>query len=334
MIDNLIKSILEQIGVLVERQAPEELMKTLPNGQWELLRKTTKTPENPHTQANAMTSRLFHHANVVHEALQPHIDKHLADFRSTPIPPGQSKSASLKHLHEYPVEVPVHPALQVWGDQVEEKTGKGPDFRTIKGIRGALKQHLLDLPQGQIDLGHLNKLREGSKKVPEHISDYRRDPDPLVMPLNDEPTENTHASRVLSTGDMEEIINHHVGDAKSLKEIHDKNGGIGAVEALGRTLGTSGAPSSYTGIKLHPQVYTDALELMRPGSRDYSINDPDEPLESTYPNHLQYPNAAEHEEAVDSTFRRMADGSESNMKDHENAVINRALDRFKHHHKL
>ncbi len=171
MIDNLIKSILEQIGVLVERQAPEELIKTLPNGQWELLKKSApKAPSNPHEASNAMTSRLFYHANAVHEALQPHIDKHLAEFRQAPMKPSDHdpnyrvKMDSLKHLHEHPVDVPVHPALQVWGDQLEEKTGKRPTLNTIKGTRGALKQHLLDLPKGQIDLGHLNRLRESSKR--------------------------------------------------------------------------------------------------------------------------------------------------------------------------
>jgi hypothetical protein len=86
MIENLIKSILEQVGILVERRAPEELMKTLPNGQWGLLRKAApKVLENPHSEANMMTTRLFNHANAVHEALQPHFDKHIADFRSAPM---------------------------------------------------------------------------------------------------------------------------------------------------------------------------------------------------------------------------------------------------------
>lgn len=271
MIDSLIKSIMEQIGLLAERRAPQELLKTLPNGQWELLKKSAPqglapTASNPHEASNAMVSRLFDHASTLHSALQPHIDKHVEQFRQAPMKPnewnqGKSKSTSFDHFHAHPVDVPVHPDLHVWGDQVEENTGQRPDFNTLDGVRGALKQYLLDLPRGQIDLGHLNTLREGSRPVPTHMHDYERHPDdpPNLV------TEVTGQQRLLSTGDMEEIINHHVGDAESLKEIYDNNGGIGAIEALGRTLGTNASPPAYSGLKLNKQVHADLMDLMRPG---------------------------------------------------------------------
>lgn len=362
MIDDLIKSIVEQVRVLVDKSTPDELMKTLPNGQWELLNKT-KPPDS-----NTMMSHFFNHAQQLHGALQPHVDKHAEQFNRVPLTPSQypggiaHKEISLEHLHELPLNARAHPALEVWGDQHEERTGQHPRLDTVSGTRGALKQYLLNLPPGQIDLGHLNRLREGSPKMPSSLF------------ADDAGRSGSIANRILSTQDMEEILNHHVGKAQSLKEIHDKNGGLGAVEALGRTLGANAPTAEYSGLKLHPQVHTDIMDLMRPGgggmpSPEYAsyekayqsaLDDireespnmdtrsrhalarkrvppvPYRALRSTY---AEVPSESHYDRAVHDTFRAMAHGddygsSERNMKNHENAAIARALDRFKNHHKL
>ncbi len=181
---------------------------------------------------------------------------------------------------------------------------------------------------------------------------------------------------------MEEIINHHVGNVKSLKEIHDKNGGIDAIEAMGRTMGANTSPLEYSGLKLHPQVHADLMNLMRPGAHQYLSPTPE------YESHQRAERAAhadaskenpnadwtetsriarervpdfvgnwgqrqlpdstydddwddtKHREAIDSTYSEAMFGGNGDggdpvaLKNHENAAINRALDRFKRHHKL
>lgn len=195
----------------------------------------------------------------------------------------------------------------------EAKAGK---TSYVNGARGAIKSYALSLPKGQIDLGNLGKLREAHDKIA--------------------PTGNPRARRrPITKDDMAEIINHHVGDAPSLKHIHDNNGGEHAIATLARTMGANGDPQEYSAFKFkNPQLHTDLLDLVNPGKHKYEVK----AISSTYENtHADEPFELDVIEANHDLMADQPDGSAGYDNDHirkqlTNAAAKRAVHRFKKHH--
>jgi hypothetical protein len=193
------------------------------------------------------------------------------------------------------------------------KSGRTP---AIDQAVGAIKSYALGLPKGQIDLGHLGKLREGHEEVEYNNTNYAGQP-------------FVHTRRPVGHSDIEEIINHHVGDAPDLKHIHDHNGGVDAIETLAQTMGANGDPSDYTGFKFkNPQVHADILDLVRPGHHHHNGNGY---RTSTYENTDNDPNL---DQDVDDTWNGRSSGDKHEVKAHNEAVMRRAVDRFKRHHNI
>lgn len=344
--ENLIKSILEQLSIVVDKRSkaqPSELLKTLPNGQWELLNKavpSVKPPASPDMHKE-MLSHLFEHASKITNHLNTN----------------HPKTANANKLS---TNIPISPHLQVLLDHHEEATGKRPELHSLDATRGAIKTFAHALPKGQIDLGHLGKLREAQTKH----------------------TSGPYSARSLNHEDMAEIINHHFGDAPSLKHIHDHGGGTDAIETLVHTMGANGNPQRYSSLKFkNPQLHHDLLHLINPrkqawenrheprmadqelgklysrmarstsdeefqrlemqmNARHADLAQKNPPIKSTYED---TPASPEHDAAVHTAHRRVMDYDENDNAGYDNpeytkkltnTAAARAVDRFKRHHKL
>ncbi len=347
--ENLIKSILEQLSIIANKRSeaqPSELLKTLPNGQWELLNKAGEVPSvkppAPPNMHKEMLSHLFEHTNKI------------TNFLNTNHP----KTANVNKLS---TNIPISPYLQVLLDHHEETTGKRPELHSLDAARGAIKDYALNLPKGKVDLGHLGKLREAQTKL----------------------TDGPYSERSLNHEDMAEIINHHFGDAPSLKYIHDHGGGTDAIETLVHTMGANGIPQRYSSLMFkNPQLHHDLLHLINPPkqawentygprmedpelgklysrlyrrniseeergrlqteieAREEDISKKSPPIESTYEN---TPATPEHDAIVHTAHQRVMNYDENDNAGYDNPVYTKALtnaaaaravDRFKRHHKL
>jgi hypothetical protein len=178
------------------------------------------------------------------------------------------------------------------------------DKKNAEATADHIRNFILSQPEGHIDFGHLNQLREG-QKTPE-------------------------GRKNISHTDMNNFFNHHLKNAKDLKEVHDKHGGLGAVESIMRSVGADGNLDFYTA---HPSVHhmLDAIDLMRPdrsnrfreSSEDYGFGKvPDVKYKGDF-------DPALHKKVV-STFEDMLSGNTPKL--HENAAVNRGLDLFKRYH--
>ena len=187
--------------------------------------------------------------------------------------------------------------------------------------KGAIKNHVLSQNPGDIDLGHLSQHKEkqaigASGKKPFHNED------------------------------MSEFITHHLKDAKSLKDIHDNHGGVGAIEGLMRHYGSGN--NYYSSLKIHPRINADIAHLIHADGGIGGVGYEHESNNGLKPS--EYHNSIgkikdKHEQEVSNTFNEAIDAdpeSDSWMKSthhplwkkHEDAVVKRGLEVFKDHHKL
>lgn len=209
------------------------------------------------------------------------------------------------------------PQLHEMFKKIDPKAGT--DNHINKEIHKNIKDSLNALPKGEVDLGDLGDMHQSYAK------------DGFRLPHND-----------LGT-----IISHHAGNARNLKEIYDKHGGIKAIETLARTMGVNGTPLHYAmsnqsgGLKLKPNTYVDLLDLVNPG-KGYSDRKDHKHLgvlpKSRYqdtPGHI----VKKHQKNVNDTYDKIMDhedgwSNKEAVDKHEDAVIARTLDLFKHHNDL
>lgn len=295
--DNLIKSIIEQLGILLEKKTPDELVKHLPNGQWEILRKAVANiPKGSCTCGAHKTPNANMHYDWC-DGLKP-------------------ASAISKHAGANAKFTELFNNLNT-----HVKAAKAGQTADVDGARGAIRSYALGLPKGQIDLGHVGKLREQSEKTGNVPGQPRSTP-----------------RRPITHDDMEEIISHHVGDAPDLKHIYDNNGGDGAIETLGRQTGANGVnlSSRYKVSFKNPKITASVSDLMRPG---YGASDDNGNYhEGDYKDTHADP---QYHKPVEDAHRALSglDGSgtgndEKIMKDLDDAAAKRAVHRFKKHHKI
>ena len=199
----------------------------------------------------------------------------------------------------------------------------GEDLANALALKGQIKDHILNAPKGSIDFGVLGDLREKQHKG---------------SPLGDI---GRFSQCAINHQDMAEMINHHLGDARSIKDIHDNHGGMKAVETLMRTMGANGDPSEYSHLKFKkPGLHEDLLDLVNPGK---AINDRHERrhegvLPRTYLDHVS--SNPKLDKKVEDTHEDLWSDDNQNwdnysiMKAHEDAVVARGLDKFKRHFKL
>lgn len=204
------------------------------------------------------------------------------------------------------------------------KHHKAEDFEKTKAVKGQIKDHVLSAPKGSIDFGVLGDLREKQHKGPSIEGGGHRWP-----------------KRAVTHQDMAEMVNHHLGDVKSIKEVHDKHGGMKAVEALMRTMGANGDPEIYSHLKFKkPGVHADLMDLVNPGKSAYDRENKRHlgVLPRTYM--AGTPADPALHKKVDDTWNNIYEAEDnewdnpSRTKAHEDAVIARGLDMFKRHHKI
>ena len=198
--------------------------------------------------------------------------------------------------------------------------------REAHEVKGQIKDLALRAPKGSIDVGHLGSMRDTQLKV--------KHPDS---------PEFQRGSRPLGKKDMEEIINHHLGDAKSLKDIHQNHGGMKTIEAVLKTVGSAADPTHYSNMKFkNPNVYLDMIDLLNPGKSQFEREEegnrakgilPKSPYSKTPANPDLHKKV---EQTWDTWMNRGQDSEEDhgNQAAHEKSVMDRATDIFKRHHKL
>jgi hypothetical protein len=190
----------------------------------------------------------------------------------------------------------------------------------VNQIKGEIKNLALKAPKGSIDVGHLGMMRENH------------------LPISGSRV------RAFSKGDMEEIINHHLGDAKSLKDIHQNHGGDDTIRTLMHVMGANGSPRQYSNLKFNkPGVHEDLLDLIWEGKaqfdrdtqrhkgvmpRAYFTNTPVDPKLDDEVHRTGNSLWTEDEDDTLGVDRK------HKFTAHENAVVARGLERFKRHHKL
>ncbi len=271
-------------------------------GQWKLI----KSSVSPNGQWEILEKAIWEHA--------PHITKQNGCSCGTNNDMHHYSCVD-KHASLAPVFGPEHPVNKHITGLFGKLNGatKAGNQQAINAYKGDIRSYSLGLPKGSLDIGHLGKLREASAK--------------------------NGATRPIAHHELAEIINHHVGDVKSLKDLHQKNGGDAALETVMRTMGANGHPEEYSHMKFkNPGVHADILDLVQPGK-----GGEDRKLHGLPPaDFTSTPNDPNLDSDVDRTYDDMSgswDGEEgthdSNLeKLHENAVVKRGVERFKRHHKL
>ena len=196
-----------------------------------------------------------------------------------------------------------------------------------KAVKGQIKDFALKAPKGSIDIGRLGDMREQHVPLKEVGRGYGG---------------TTLNHRPLNHVDMADIINHHIGDAKGLKDIYENHGGEKTIKTLMRTMGGNGVPSEYSTLHFSkPGVHEDLLDLVNPrkncndrklkrhlgvmGKAPFSSTPVDPEL---------------HKKAVDTwnvIMHHSGEGDEWEnkvaVKAHEEAVVERGIERFKRHNR-
>jgi hypothetical protein len=203
--------------------------------------------------------------------------------------------------------------------------------REAHEVKGQIKDLALRAPKGSIDVGHLGSMRDTQLKV--------KHPDSPEWKGKEHP---------LGEKDMEEIINHHLGHAKNLKDIHDNHGGLKTVEAVLKTVGSKADPTFYSGLKFkNPNIHLDMIDLMNPSKSEFerSQNEHGNPHTRTkgilpMSPFTKTPSHPDLHKKVQQTWDTLMNHGEDSNADqgnqavHEKAVMDRAMDRFKRHYKL
>ncbi len=294
--DNLIKSIMEQLGVLQSNRQPNELIKSLPNGQWAILQKAVANVPKGSCTCGA------------HKTPNNNLHYDWCDGLKAGAGASGKHAASNTKFTELFNNLNSH-----------IKASRAGQPADVAGARGAIRSYALGLPKGQIDLGHLGKLREKSDK--------------FTAPTGS-PYKRPQAARPITHEDMEEIISHHVGDAPDLKHIYDNNGGDGAIETLGRQTGADGLNevSRYKASFKNAKIPASIADLMRPGHG--VVDDNGNYIEGDYKDtHADPQYQKEVEQAHDALTHmgQYADHAKI-MKELDDAAAKRAVHRFKKHH--
>lgn len=190
-----------------------------------------------------------------------------------------------------------------------------------------IKNYVKSAPKGEIDIGHLGKLIE---KQP-----FKRGSS--SGGINRRPA--------LRHKDLAEMITPHVGDSNSMMDIWKNHGGEDALRTVLRVHGANGNNNrGYEAIGWkNPKMISDISGSMKPGRSgnvwDYD-NEKNEEIHHRFdaPEHHATPHDPQLQQRVLETWDSMMDddgfGNHKNFQDHEDAVLDRAIDQFKRHHKL
>ena len=190
-------------------------------------------------------------------------------------------------------------------------------------ISSNLHKFVMEAPKGSIDIGELNHQRE-------QLPDVRNRHKEIGKPYD--------------TQHMEEAINHHLSDIKSIKDAHDNYGGENTVKALLHTWGANGTPKMYANLhfKRHNIIH-DLNDLVAPGSPKSNRSDdkdfgvlPHPPWHKTPTDPELDQKARDAEDAFMSYDENDVLGYDDPVrsKAYNNAVVDRGWDLFKRHYKL
>lgn len=186
-------------------------------------------------------------------------------------------------------------------------------------IKGQIKDLALKAPKGSIDVGHMGIMREHQ-------------------------LQSGNTRKPLSHEDMEEVINHHLSDAKSLKDIHQNHGGDDTIRTLMHTMGANGNPKQYSNLKFNkPGLHEDLLDLVWGNKADHDRSTqrhkgvmPQAPFAKT-------PYDPDLNAKVQKTGEALMGGggdeeygldNKTITKAHEKAVVDRGLELLRRHHGL
>jgi len=298
--NNLIKSL--------KTHKEELLVKS--NGQWQLLSKAI-WEKAPHISQNAcicggsMRNDKMHHYTCVDANSAPNKTQYNAKLN--------------KMFADY------HDALDA----------KSP--RALQQHSGAIRDLVNNASPGSIDLGHLSYLQNKAADA---------------FKASDMPH---HGGLRFSHEDLRNAFDRHLDDSvKNLKDVHDHHG-IEAVKGLSRAIGANTDPyhegkhgptvfHDHDNLALKPHLVGDvqALNLGAYGHhKTVSATSPGDILYYEYDNSNAKPKddatTARHEalnDKVSSTYEDALSGDLRKLKAHEDAVVDRGVAHFKHHHGL
>lgn len=188
------------------------------------------------------------------------------------------------------------------------------------GVKGQIKDLALKAPKGSIDVGHMGMMREHQ-------------------------LENANKRKPLSHQDMAEVINHHLGDAKSLKDIHQNHGGDDTIRTLMHTMGANGEPKSYSHLKFNkPGLHEDLLDLVWKGKGEYDRGTQRHKGVMPMAPFAKTPYDKDLDAKVQKTGHALMSGGDDGdeygfdnktiTKAHEKAVVDRGLELLRRHHNL
>lgn len=223
---------------------------------------------------------------------------------AVPVPPALPATKEAREVHKNIV-------ADMFSD-VKKHMDAGQHDETQAAI-GKLKNFAVTAPKGSIDIGHFGKLS-----------------DPLL-------TKDGH--HMIDTTD---IINHHLGDAKSLKDIYLNHGGEDTIKHLMRSMGANGETAQYSNFHFKkPGLHEDLLDMVNPGKAALDRENnrhlgvlPSKYMGNTEPlDHLDQEVTKAHNGFFDTIFK----GEDPTHEQEEaltNAVVARGIDTFKRHHGL
>ena len=198
-------------------------------------------------------------------------------------------------------------------------TGPEAPEGAVQEFKGNIKDYILGAPKGSIDMGHLRTLRKQNNDVMRSQGEHR------------------FYGSLFSKIDEIEAFNHHEGDVGSLKELHDRQGDKG-MHALMHMMGGNGDPLEYSDLNLKPKVHADLLTLLNPGKAKTNRNEtrhlgvlPHSQYDKTQANAGLHSNVHHTYMNMDQSWGE-TDESQRLMTAHGDAVMARAMERFKRHH--
>ena len=294
----------------------ERLTKSL-NGQWKLIREILKKDDHPlYPKKTAIVNEAGGHPVYSERDSKKPAPVAAAPVAAAPAAPVAAAPAEVTSATADAAKVN-RDRLTAQFHAMHKHIGDSSNFGAEKG---KLKADLLAAPKGSIDIGHLGDLKElGDKLNPK-----------------DEQGNKGFIGR-FSDEDMADVINHHAGDIKDLKEFYDKHGKKG-LRTLLRTHGMNGSDRGYSHLNLKPGINEDLNELVGQGYKSNQDREDLDLSDSEYGS-LHGPSGDPDDEKLHDLHNKAFSGHDNEtygqdgpVKALEKYVLDRSMEKFNKRH--